>query len=73
MLRRADRSFGSNGGKFKRGSAQEPVLGKVHHQEKRQNKQQRVLNGNLHPLPGLTFFLPEIYLKYMHNFCQEIN
>jgi hypothetical protein len=56
MVGRADRSFGCSMGKFKGCSAEEPVLGKVQYQKKRQNKQQRVLNGDLHPLPSLTLF-----------------
>jgi hypothetical protein len=42
--------------KFKGGSPEEPILGKVEHQKKRQTKQQRVLNGDLHPLRFFTFF-----------------
>ena len=56
MVGSADGSFGRSMGKFKRGLAEEPVLGQVQHQKKRQNEQQRVLNPGLRPLPSLTFF-----------------
>jgi hypothetical protein len=39
MVGSADGSFGRSMGKLKRGRAEEPVLGKIHHQKKRQNKQ----------------------------------
>jgi hypothetical protein len=55
MVGSADRSFGSSMGKFKRARAQEPVLGKIQHQKKRQNKQQCVLEVGF-PLRGLTFY-----------------
>jgi hypothetical protein len=71
MVGRADGSFGSSMGKFKRGLAEEPVLSEVQHQKKRQNEQQRVLNYSLRSLPSLTF-LPEVYPKHMQNYCQEI-
>jgi hypothetical protein len=56
MVRNADGSFGKSMGKFKLGLAKAPILSQVQHQKKRQNKQQRVLNGGLRPLPSLTFF-----------------
>jgi hypothetical protein len=67
----ADGSFGRSMGKFKRGLAEEPVLGNIHHQKKRQDKQQGVLNGGLRSLLFLTF-LRVFYPMHMQNHCQEI-
>jgi hypothetical protein len=49
MVGSADGSFGSRMGTFKGGLAEEPVFGHVHHQKKRQNKQQRVLEVGFPP------------------------
>jgi hypothetical protein len=61
-----DGSFSRSMGKFKRALAEEPALGQVQHQKKRQNKQKRLLNDGPRPLPGL-IFLPGIYLRHMHK------
>ena len=56
MAGSADGTYDRSMGKFKRGLAEEPVLGNIHHQKKRQDKQQGVLNGGLHSPGRFDFF-----------------
>jgi hypothetical protein len=72
MVESADGSLGSRMGKFKRGRTEEPVPGQVQHQKKRQDKQQRVLNGVLHPLPSLALFIREITFASAQNIVKKL-